>query len=169
MAPQLDAAQRILIKTLLTEGFETKLIASKASCTVRAVQRIRLERQQSEMPTRRTARVGRRGCMTLPMQKALCNMLIEQPYMYRCEMADFLYRKFGRSISERSIGRTLRSIGWTRKTIRRIAQQRMPTFEITIYIGYRNTSPTNLSLLMRLAAIEGRDTGVRGGLRRGPP
>src|SRR5437667_7395092 len=124
MAPQLDAAQRILIKTLLTEGFETKLIASKASCTVRAVQRIRLERQQSEMPTRRTARVGRRGCMTLPMQKALCNMLIEQPYMYRCEMADFLYRKFGRSISERSIGRTLRSIGWTRKTIHRIAQQR---------------------------------------------
>jgi len=39
-------------------------------------------------------------------------------------MADFLFQKFGRRISERSIGRTLRSMGWTRKTIRRIAQQR---------------------------------------------
>jgi hypothetical protein len=32
MAPQLDAAQRILIKALLKEGFEAKLIASQASC-----------------------------------------------------------------------------------------------------------------------------------------
>jgi hypothetical protein len=43
MAPQLDAAQHILIKALLKEGFETKLIASEASCSVRAVQRIRLK------------------------------------------------------------------------------------------------------------------------------
>ncbi|KAF6836800.1 hypothetical protein CMUS01_05280 [Colletotrichum musicola] len=62
--------------------------------------------------------------MTARMQRALCDMLIKQPYMYRSEMADFLYRHFGTRISERSIGRTLRSIGWTRKTIRRIAQQR---------------------------------------------
>ncbi len=125
MAPQLDAAQRILIKTLLAQGFETRLIASKASCTVRAVQRIRLERQQSETPTRRT-RVGRRGCITSTMQRALCNTLVKQPYLHRCEMADFLFQRFGRRItlSERSIGRTLRSISWTRKTIRRIAQQR---------------------------------------------
>jgi hypothetical protein len=32
MAPQFDAAQHILIKALLKEGFETKLIASQASC-----------------------------------------------------------------------------------------------------------------------------------------
>jgi len=51
MTPQLDTAQHILIKTLLKEEFETKLIASKASCSVRAVQRIRLKRQQLEMPT----------------------------------------------------------------------------------------------------------------------
>jgi transposase len=123
MAPQLDAAQRILIKTLLSQGFETQLIASKASCTVRTVQRIRLERL-SEMPTQEPARVGRRDGMTPHMRKALCDTLVKQPYLYRCEMAEFLYQKFGRRISERSIGRTLRSIGWTRKTIRRIAQQR---------------------------------------------
>jgi hypothetical protein len=37
MVPQLDAAKYILIKVLLKEGFETKLIASVASCCVRAV------------------------------------------------------------------------------------------------------------------------------------
>ncbi|KAK3935442.1 hypothetical protein QBC46DRAFT_51283 [Diplogelasinospora grovesii] len=124
MAPQLDAAQRILVETLLKQGIGTQLIASKASCTVRTVQRIRLERQRSEMLTRRTARVGRRSCMTPPMREALCNALIKQPYLYRCEMANILQRRFGRTISERSIGRALRSVGWTRKTIRRVAQQR---------------------------------------------
>jgi hypothetical protein len=106
MAPQLDAAQHILIKILLKEGFETKLIALEASCSVRAVQRIRLKRQQFEMPTPRTNRVGRCSCITPPMRKALCDILIEQPYLYRCEMADFLYCRFCKRISERSIGRT---------------------------------------------------------------
>jgi hypothetical protein len=37
--------------TTVTEGFETKLVASEASCTMRSVQRICLERQASELPT----------------------------------------------------------------------------------------------------------------------
>jgi hypothetical protein len=123
LAPQLDAAQHILINTLLKEGLETKLIASEASCSVRAVQRIRLKRQQFEMPTTRTNRIGCCSYITSPMQKALRDILIERPYLYRCEMADFLYRRFRKMISERSISQTLRSIGWTRTTIHRIAQQ----------------------------------------------
>lgn len=122
MAPQLDAAKHILIKALLEKGFETKLIASVASCSVRAVQRIRLK--QFEMPTQGTNRVSRRSCITPAMRNALYNLLIEQPYLYRCEMAGFLYRKFRKRISERSIGRFLRSISWTRTMIHRIAQQR---------------------------------------------
>jgi hypothetical protein len=57
------------------------------------------------------------------MQKALCDILIEQPYLYRCEMADFLYRRFRKRISDRLIGQTLRSMGWTRTMICCIAQQ----------------------------------------------
>ena len=45
MAPPLDAATHMLIGTLLKQGFENKLIASEAACSVRAVQRIRLKRQ----------------------------------------------------------------------------------------------------------------------------
>jgi hypothetical protein len=99
MAPPLNAAQHILIKTLLKEGFGTELIATKASCSIRAVQRIHRKRQQPEMPTPRTNHVGRRSCITLPMKKALLDTLTEQPYLYRCEMADFLSRRFRRKIS----------------------------------------------------------------------
>jgi hypothetical protein len=135
MAPQLDAAQHILIKALLKEGFETELIASEASCSMHAVQRIRLKRQQFEMPNPRTNRVGRCSCITLPMRKALYNILIEQPYLYRCEIADFLYRRFCKRILERSIGRTLRSISWTRTTIYCIVQQQ--DAELRDYYLYR--------------------------------
>jgi hypothetical protein len=124
MAPQLDAAQHILIETLLNKGFETKLIASEASCSVRAVQRIRRKRQLFEMPIPRTNHVGRRSCITSPMQKAFFDKLTEQPCLYRCEMADFFYYRFRKRILERSIGRTLRKLGWTRTTIHYITQQR---------------------------------------------
>lgn len=127
MAPHLDAAKHILINTLLENGVETKIIALEASCTVRTVQRVqkaRQKRQQPEMRAQRADRVGRRSCITLPMQEALCDFLTERPYLYRSEMAEFLYRRFRKRVSERSIGRTLRSIGWTRTTIHRIAVQR---------------------------------------------
>jgi hypothetical protein len=123
MAPHLNAAQHILINTLLNKGFETELIASQASCSARAVQRIRLKRQLSEMPTQRTKRVGCRSSITSLIKKAFFDTLTEQPYLYRCEMADFFYRRFRKRISERSIGRILRSTRWTRTTIHRIAQQ----------------------------------------------
>ena len=124
MAPQLNAAQHILINTLLNKGFETELIVSEASCSARAVQRICPKRQLSEIPNPRTKRVGRRSSIASPMKKAFFDTLTEQPYLYRCEMADFFYRRLRKRISERSIGRILRSTGWTRTTIHRIAQQR---------------------------------------------
>ncbi len=155
MAPQLNAAQHVLINALLKERFETKLIATKASCTVRAVQRIRLKRQQqSEMPNpQRTKTVSRRSRITPPMQEALCDVLIKQPYLYRCEIADFLYRRFRKRISERSIGRGLRS--------QRDADLR--DYYLHRISRYRSD---NLSLWMSLAAIRGLDIGVRGGLRK---
>jgi hypothetical protein len=76
------------------------------------------------MSSLNNARRGRRSCITPPMREAIRNILTERPDMYRGELIDFLYDKFSRKVSERSIGRTLQSIGWTRTTIRRIAQQR---------------------------------------------
>ena len=101
MAPQLDTAKHILIETLLKQGFENKLIASEASCSVRTVQRIRLEEQQFEMPNPRTNRVGRRSYIILPIREAFLDKLTKQYYLYQNEMADFLYRRFRKTISDR--------------------------------------------------------------------
>ena len=124
MAPQLADAQHALIKTLLTEGFKPRIIASTVPCSVRAVQRIRLKQHQSDMSSQTKARAGRRSCITAPMLKALRDILDERPDMYFSEIGEFFYRKFGVWVSERSIGRALRRISWTRTAMRRIAQQR---------------------------------------------
>jgi hypothetical protein len=75
------------------------------------------------MPTYRPRYCERRSGPNL-VKKTFFDTLTEQPYLYQCEMADFLYRRFRKRISERSIGRILRTMGWTRTTIHRIAQQR---------------------------------------------
>ena len=67
----------ILIETLLKQGFENKLIAVKARCSKRAVQRIRQKRQQPEMPTLRTNHIGCRSYIISPMKKALFDTLTE--------------------------------------------------------------------------------------------
>ena len=124
MAPQLELAQRSLVKTLLINRFPSRVIAKNARCSVRAVQRIRLEHDTAMMPTPKKSPRGRRSCITSAMQEALCEALTERPDMYRSDMVDFLREKFGRKVSERSIGRMFRSVGWTRTKMRRIAQQR---------------------------------------------
>jgi hypothetical protein len=58
MAPYLDPVERLLIKALLKEGFETMLMALAASSSVRVVQRIH---RNLEMPTPKTKSVGRRS------------------------------------------------------------------------------------------------------------
>jgi transposase len=124
MAPQLDVACRNLVESMLKLGCNNKKIALNASCSIRAVQRIRQEGEASYFPNAPRNPVGRRSRITPSMQKALCEILTECPDMYRGELVDFVFEKFGQKVSERSIGRALRSIGWTRTTIRRIAQQR---------------------------------------------
>jgi transposase len=124
MVPQLDFLQRNQIKSMLKLGYTNRIIASDASCSIRAVQRIRLKREASDTLTTIRARVGRRSSITPTMRKALRYILTERPDMYRDELIDFINKNFGKRVSERAIGQSLRSMGWSRTTIRCIAQQR---------------------------------------------
>ena len=58
------------------------------------------------------------------MLDALCEYLLEKPGLYRDEMVLFLLDEFKTLVTPFSIGRALASIGWTKKTIRRIAKGR---------------------------------------------
>lgn len=57
------------------------------------------------------------------MQEILRKQLLLQPDMFQCEMTAFLYDKTGVEVSLSTMSRTLRAMGWSRKTCRRIAQQ----------------------------------------------
>jgi hypothetical protein len=58
------------------------------------------------------------------MLDALCEYLLEKPGLYRDEMVLFVLDEFNTHVTAASIGRALKSRGWTKKTIRRIAKGR---------------------------------------------
>jgi transposase len=58
------------------------------------------------------------------MSNALYEHLLEKPDLYQDEMVLFLLDEFDIQVSTQSIGRMLRSNGWTKKKIRRVAKGR---------------------------------------------
>jgi transposase len=58
------------------------------------------------------------------MMDALREYLQEKPGAYQYEMVNFLQEEFGVLVTTSSVGRALASIGWTKKTIRRVAKGR---------------------------------------------
>ena len=58
------------------------------------------------------------------MLEALCEHLLEKPGLYLDEMELFLWDEFDVFVSTFSIRRALKSIGWNKKTIRRVAKGR---------------------------------------------
>ncbi len=57
------------------------------------------------------------------MLEALQEHLLERPELYHEEMAGFLRDEFGVAVSKHSIKRALKAIGWSKKVVRRIAQE----------------------------------------------
>jgi len=57
------------------------------------------------------------------MLRALCDRLTEKPNLYQDEMVVFLWDEFEMMVTTHSIGRALASIGWSKKTARRVAQE----------------------------------------------
>lgn len=78
-------------------------------------------------------------------------------------MADLLYRRKIRNV--RSVG-FYDQLGRQEPRFVASLNNGIPTFEIIIYIGYRSTSLTNLSLSISRAAMEGLGIGAGDGLQR---
>jgi hypothetical protein len=58
------------------------------------------------------------------MLRALCDRLIEKPHTYQDEMVVFLWDEFGILVTTHSISRALSEVGWSKKTARRVVQER---------------------------------------------
>jgi transposase len=68
--------------------------------------------------------VGRPRSITPPILDALYKYLLEKPDLYRDEIVLFVLDEFNAHVIPSSIGRALKSRGWTKKTIRRIVKGR---------------------------------------------
>jgi hypothetical protein len=77
------------------------------------------------------------------MRHALCEHLLEKPGQYLDEMVLFLWDEFEVSVSTSAVSRALKSIGWSKKTCRRIAKGRNPDlrdfymYKLSAYSSYQ--------------------------------
>jgi transposase len=125
MAPHLAESQHAMIQDMATSKlFENGEIANTVGCSSRGVRRIKQNLHFYGKTKAPSNGVGRPRSVTPPMLDALCEHLLEKPGLYLDEMKLFLWDEFEVFVSTFSIRRALKSIGWTKKTIHRIAKGR---------------------------------------------
>lgn len=119
----------------------TASIVNTIGCSIRTAQRRRKqlecppESKVVPIPSNPFIRIGRASYITPYMQQILCEQLLKQPDMYRYEMDAFLYERTGVTVSVSAVGRTLKSMQWSRKVNRRVAKQRDET--LRDYYAYK--------------------------------
>lgn len=130
MAPNLSAATRTLLQDLilckLKDNSEIKYseIAQLANCTPRAVRYARSNILHFGTIRAPSNRVGRPKKVTPTMWDAVKSQLASEPCMTQREIAVFLRREFGVTISRATIGRLIREAKWSRKITRNVAKER---------------------------------------------
>jgi transposase len=128
MAPRLAVSQHRLIGDMLISGTLTQAqIATAARCSERGVRRIARNLRdfgRTQAPSNSTG--GRRRRITPQMLDALREHLLEKPGLYQDEMVIFLYDEFRVLVTVPNISKALKSIGWSKKVMRRVAKEQNP-------------------------------------------
>jgi transposase len=125
MAPRLARSQLALIEaTMHDTSLNDEQRAEIGECTTRTIRRIRSNTCCFGSPKAPSNGAGRPRSITPPMLDALCERLIEKPYLYQDEMVVFLWDEFEILVTTHSISRALASIRWSKKIARRIAKER---------------------------------------------
>jgi hypothetical protein len=122
MAPHLAESQHVIIGDMMASKvpFKTQQIANIAGCSRRAIYRKRSKR----LPKAFLNPVGRPRSIIPPIIDTLCKYLLKDPGLYLEEMVLLVWDKFKVQVTTYSIARALKSIGWSKKTIRCIAKGR---------------------------------------------
>jgi transposase len=101
-------------------------MAEAAGCSTRSIKAIRSNLHFFGITKAPSNGVGRPRPIIFPMLDALREYLLEKPEQYLDEMAVFLWDEFDVLVTTATISRTLVSIGWSKKTIRRRAREQNP-------------------------------------------
>jgi transposase len=127
MAPNLASSQHDLIHDMIVdEKLKTRQMADVAECSERSIKAIRSNLHYFGTTKAPPNGGGRPRSITPPMLEALCEHLLEKPELYLEEMVVFLWDEFDVLVSTSSISRALKSICWSKKAARRVAQERNP-------------------------------------------
>jgi transposase len=125
MAPRLSDFQHNLIRDMiLSKSLEQADMATVAGCSERTIRSIATNLRLYGKTRAPSNGADRRRIITPVMVDALREYLLEKPGQYGDELALFLYDEFQVLVSTSSISRVLSSIGWTKKTIRHVPQER---------------------------------------------
>lgn len=125
MAPRLAASQLEMIRDMINDkSLTTSQMAEAAGCSKHSIITISGNLRMFGDVRAPLILGGRPRIFTPIMIEALCDRLLEKPDLYLDEMAEFLYDEFDVFVSTYTIGRALRSHGWSKKVAQRIAQER---------------------------------------------
>jgi transposase len=124
MAPNLADSQYMQIRDMTLSNCPPAEIADVVGCSERSVFAIQSNIRHFGSTKAPSNSIGRPRSITPPILDALCEYLLEKPDRYREEIVLFVLDEFNTHITPSSIGRALKSRGWTKKTIRRIAKAR---------------------------------------------
>lgn len=125
MAPNLAVSQHDQIRDMLiSKSFTGAQIADAVGCSTRSTKAIRANLYYFGATKAPSNGVGRSRSITPPMLEALREYLLDKPDRYLDELVTLLHNDFDVMVTPMSISRALRAIGWSKKTIRRVAQAR---------------------------------------------
>lgn len=124
MAPNLAESQRAQIRDMIPDNCSPREIANDVGCSERSFFTIKSNLRCVGSTKASPNGVGRPRSITPPILDALCEYLLEKPGLYRDEIVHIVLDEFDTHVTASSIGRALKSSGWTKKTIRRIAKGR---------------------------------------------
>src|SRR2546423_2774682 len=121
----LSRALRVRIVRLLHLHTDPPEIASQCGVSLSSVYRIRQnlwKYASSRAP--RYRKLGQPPKLTKADKDALFEWLAQEGWRDQAEMKEFLWEECGVSVSRRTVGRTLKDNGWTRKSLKRICAGR---------------------------------------------
>lgn len=125
MPPALSTAVKDRITQRLAEGRSVRAIASAEQVTVRVVFKIQANiRTFGTHTAPPTSALGRPPTVTAIMKAGLRVYLEDRPWAYQDEMQLYLYDDWGVAVDRSTISRLLKSMGITRKMLKRIAAER---------------------------------------------
>jgi transposase len=125
MAPNLAPSRHDLIHDMIVdEKLKTRQMADVAKCSERSIKAIRSNLHYFGTTKAPPNGGGRPRSITPHMLEALCEHLLEKPELYLEDMVVFLWDEFDVLVSISSISRALKSICWSKKAARQVAQER---------------------------------------------